>query len=159
MRQSLKCPSYSVEQILKIFTKSHLILAKECTCCCNMPLDLAISNLRRLRAGLRPPASIGDKESKQNSCPPTGDRNTENLHACLERKPCAKRVTHSFFHAWPQAHEKGTFHLFYPGVISVCSIPGAFSLIILKDKTPSLLLFLLLLIISCVLFVYPNIAQ
>lgn len=94
LRQSLPCLSYSVEQLLNIFTKSHVILAKECTCCCNMPLDLAISNLRRLKARLRPPASAGNEESKQNSCPLTGERNSENLHSCLERKPCARRVTH-----------------------------------------------------------------
>lgn len=73
------------------------------------------------------------------------------LALLLGEKALAKRVTHCILPCLALNSQERKFHLFHPGVIFVCSIPGAFSLIILKVKTPSLLLFLLLLIISCLL--------
>lgn len=159
LRQSLPCLSYCVEQLLKIFTKSPVSPAKESTCCCNMPLDLAITNLRRLRARFRPPASVGNKKVNRIHVLLLETEIQKTCSPAWRESLAPKESLVAFFCAWPKAHKKWTFHLFHSGVIFVCSIPGAFSLIILKVKMPSLLLFFLLLITSCILFVYPIITQ
>lgn len=79
--------SRCIEQLLKVFTSSCIIPSKMCMCCCNMPRDLVTTNLRRLRARLRPPASASSKERKQNSCHWTAASNSENLRS-------------SFTHPW-----------------------------------------------------------